>query len=70
MFIVRFVHWDDSPVEEYYYHNLSDAEYHMSLFSDDDADLYSRIEILEYGKDEDKPLFSKNFNNPLANQQL
>ena len=46
MYIVRFIRKDGQPDEEYYYHRLEDAEYHRSLFSGDDSDLYASIEIV------------------------
>ena len=45
MFIVRFKR-KDNATEEYFYHKYPDAEYHFSLFIEDDSDIYSRIELL------------------------
>lgn len=47
-FITRFVHCDEQPVEEYFYHTAEDAKAHMNLFRDDDSGLYSRIEVVQY----------------------
>lgn len=44
--IVRFVRKDGKPDEEYYYPSLNDAEYHRSLFIDDDSELYKRVYII------------------------
>lgn len=49
MYIVRFVRWDDQPNEEYYYHHLEDAMFHLCLFKEDHSSLYKRIELLESG---------------------
>ncbi len=45
MYLVRFIRKDRQPNEEYFYNSLKDAEYHLSLFLDDDSDLYDRIEL-------------------------
>lgn len=45
MYVVRFVRSDGRPNEEYWYRCLEDAEYHVSLFKDDESGLYLRIEI-------------------------
>lgn len=50
MYIVRFVRKDRQPDEEYYYRSLKDAEYHLSLFEDDDSGLYDRIELIDTEK--------------------
>lgn len=50
MYIVRFVRKDQQPDEEYYYRRLKDAEYHLSLFEDDDSGLYDRIELIDTEK--------------------
>ncbi len=47
-FIVRFTRRDNRAAEEYYYAALSDAEYHLSLFREDDSGLYLRIDLLSY----------------------
>lgn len=48
MFVVRFIRNDGKPDEEYYYKSREDAEYHVSLFADDDSGLYESVEICEY----------------------
>ena len=48
MWIVRFVHRDGKPDEEYYYHTLREAEAHKGLFQEDDSGLYEAIEIVSY----------------------
>lgn len=45
MYVVRFIRKDKKPIEEYYYLDLVDAQYHLSLFVDDNSDLYDRIEL-------------------------
>ena len=47
MYIVRFIRKDNQPCEEYYYPKLEDAKYHLSLFVDDDSELYEKIELVE-----------------------
>lgn len=47
MKIVRFVRKDDQPVEEYYYRSLEDAQYHFSLFLNDDSGLYREINLTD-----------------------
>lgn len=44
--IVRFVRKDGKPDEKYYYNTQAEAEYHRSLFQDDDSVLYERIEVV------------------------
>ena len=46
MFVVRF-NRKDGDVEEYLYHRLKDAQYHLDLFKQDDSELYESIEIVE-----------------------
>lgn len=46
MYITRFVRADSKGNEDYYYNELKDAEYHFSLFLDDDTGLYRAIEII------------------------
>ncbi len=43
MYIVRFVRKDGHADEEYYYHSRKDAEYHLSLFENDDSGLYLTV---------------------------
>lgn len=50
MYLVRFIRKDRQPNEEYYYNALKDAEYHFSLFADDDSGLYKRIELIDNEK--------------------
>lgn len=45
-YLVCFIRKDKRPTEEYYYAALSDAEYHFSLFREDDSGLYQRIDLL------------------------
>lgn len=47
MWIVRFVRKDKKPDEEYFYHTQSEAEYHRSLFDNDDSGLYEKIEVVD-----------------------
>jgi len=47
MYIVRFVRVDGCPNEEYQYHDEEAAVYHLSLFEDDDSNLYSLIEVVK-----------------------
>ena len=47
MYKVTFYTKGRKPNEEYYYRTLKDAEYHKSLFDDDDSGLYEAIEITE-----------------------
>ena len=46
-YITRFIRRDSKPHEEYFYHSLQEAENHLSLFIDDDSNLYKRIEITD-----------------------
>ena len=48
MYVVRFVRKDSLPTEEYFYHNLEDARFHMNLFAEDDSGLYLYVEIDKY----------------------
>lgn len=50
MYVLRFVRKDDQPPEEYYYRQLEDARYHLSLFINDDSNLYNRIELEDVEK--------------------
>lgn len=43
LFTVKFIRCDKKPNEEYYYHDREDAEYHFSLFKNDDSGLYQEI---------------------------
>lgn len=43
MFLTKFVRKDGKPDEEYYYHSASEATDHLSLFLDDDSNLYGSI---------------------------
>ena len=51
-YLVRFVRKDRQPNEEYYYRDLAGAEYHFSLFLEDDSGLYERIELVELTPEE------------------
>ena len=46
MYAFRFVRKDGKPNEEYSYQKRNDAEYHISLFLQDNSDLYLRIELI------------------------
>jgi len=46
IFTVRFVKDRFKRNEEYYYFVKEDAEYHFSLFRDDDSHLYCEIVLL------------------------
>lgn len=46
MYIVRFFRKDNDSTEEYYYRNVDDAKYHLSLFREDDSGLYEKIDII------------------------
>lgn len=48
MYIVSFVPRDGGAVEEYYYHQFTDAEYHFSMFGAEDAELYSEINLIRW----------------------
>ena len=51
MYIVRFVRRDDKPDEVFHYQSIVDAKYHLSLFDDDDSDLYKKLSIESYDDD-------------------
>lgn len=51
MYIVRFVRRDNRADEDYYYHTEQEARKHIELFKDDDSELYSKIELLEWNND-------------------
>ena len=48
MYIVRFVRTDGKCNEEYYYHELEQAKMHMNCFKEDGANLYERIEVIDF----------------------
>ena len=48
---VCFIRKDGKPDEKYYYHTQEEAEYHRSLFQDDDSGLYERIEVVTETKE-------------------
>lgn len=50
MYMVRFIMADGTQDQEYLYHQKEDAEYHIGLFSNDDADMYFAIQLLCKGK--------------------
>ena len=50
MFVVRFIMADGTVDQEYWYHKKEDAEFHMSLFSSADADIYFAIQLLSNEK--------------------
>lgn len=47
LFTVKFIRCDKKPDEEYYYHDQEDAEYHFSLFRNDDTGLYQEIVLTQ-----------------------
>ncbi len=47
LYITRFIRKDHRPTEDYYYHAAADALAHLSLFREDDSNLYTRIEVLD-----------------------
>lgn len=55
-YCVRFIRCDNivPNIENYYYWNRKDAEYHLSLFRENDPDfpkMYDRIQLIaEYGR--------------------
>ncbi len=53
MYVTRFTRTDGN-IEEYYYHDLKDAERHLKDFQHDDSGLYSLITV----EDEDNRVSS------------
>ena len=51
-FIVSFIRQGNLPNEDYYYQRKEDAEYHFSLFKNDNSGLYQRIFLIEQGQKE------------------
>lgn len=47
VFTVKFIRRDKKPNEEYFYHAWEDAEYHFSLFRNDDSNLYEEIVLVQ-----------------------
>jgi hypothetical protein len=60
MYIVKFACLDGS-YEEYFYHHLTDASFHFSLFDNDDSELYIDISLLEVNGCNAKQLKIKKF---------
>lgn len=56
VFTVRFIRNDSTQNEEYNYHAKKDAEYHFSLFKDDDSGLYQEIVLLRSAGDNESIL--------------
>ena len=50
MFLTKFIRKDGKHDEEYFYHSASDAIGHLSLFIDDESNLYKRIVASDEGK--------------------
>lgn len=50
MFLTKFVRKDEKPDEDYWYQTAEEALHHLSLFVDDDSDLYKRIVASDEGK--------------------
>lgn len=46
MFITRFV-TTSKEIQDYYYHNIEHAKYHLNLFLNDDSGLYENICIVD-----------------------
>ena len=47
-FILRFTHSDDFEIEEVEHTREADAREHLGLFGPEDADIYSRIDLIAY----------------------
>ena len=47
-YILRFTHSDSSEIEEVEHTREADAREHLTLFGIEDADIYSRIELIEH----------------------
>ena len=45
-YILRFTHTDGSEIEEFEHTRESDAREHLALFGIEDADIYSRIDLI------------------------
>lgn len=50
MFLTKFVRKDHHPDEDFWYNNSEDALQHLSLFLNDDSDLYERIIVSDERK--------------------
>ena len=46
-YILRFTHRDRDEIEDYEHASESDARYRFGLFDHTDADIYSRIDLVE-----------------------
>ena len=47
-YILRFIHSDSSEIEEFEHTIESNAREHLGLFGPDDADIYSRIDLIAF----------------------
>ena len=47
MYLIKFVRNDGQANELYYYSKRADALYHISLFHNDNSNLYKKIEIIK-----------------------
>ena len=47
-YILRFTHSDSSEIEEVEHTREADAREHLALFGIEDADIYSRIDLIAY----------------------
>ena len=47
-YILRFMHTDGSEIEGFEHTRESDAREHLALFGIEDADIYSRIDLIAY----------------------
>ena len=50
-YTLRFTHCDSSEIEEFLHTRESDAREHFALFTEEDADIYSRIDLIQYDWD-------------------
>ena len=48
IYIVRFYHTDSSEIEDRHWGIIEAARDHFDLFGIEDADIYSRIDLLEH----------------------
>ncbi len=47
-YLLRFTHSDSPEIEEFEHSTEAGAREHFELFGPDDADIYSRIDLLEF----------------------
>ena len=50
-YTLRFTHCDSSEIEEFLHTRESDAREHFALFTEEDADIYRRIDLIQYDWD-------------------